>query len=53
MARRKNICQMLIVYFEDIVYGFPKRIALYLMNAWFERNQWPKMVILVKIVKIG
>ena len=23
------------------------------MNAWFESNQWPKMGILVKIVKIG
>ena len=23
------------------------------MNAWFDRNRWPKMVILVKIVKIG
>ena len=23
------------------------------MNAWFERNQLPKMVILVKFVKIG
>jgi len=33
--------------------GQPKRILLYYMNAWFDRNQWPKMVILVKIVKIG
>jgi hypothetical protein len=23
------------------------------MNDWFESNQWPKMVILAKIVKIG
>jgi hypothetical protein len=23
------------------------------MNSWFESNQWPKMVILVKIVEIG
>jgi hypothetical protein len=23
------------------------------MNAWLERNQWPKIMILIKIVKIG
>jgi hypothetical protein len=33
MARRNPI---LIVYFEDKVYGFLKRIPFYFMNAWFE-----------------
>jgi hypothetical protein len=32
---------------------FQKRIKLYFMNGWFERNQWLKMVILVKILKNG
>ena len=53
MTRRKDLCPILIVYFEEKAKGFPKRIPLYFMNDWFERNQWPKMVILAKIVKIG
>ena len=35
------------------VKGFPKLTPLYFMNALFQRNRWPKMVILVKKVKIG
>ena len=53
MAPLKDLCPMLIIYFEPQVKGFPKRIPSYIMDAWYDRNQWPKMVILVKIVKIG
>jgi hypothetical protein len=53
MPRRKDFYPVLIFYFEYKVKDFSKRIQLYFLNAWFERNQWPKMVILVKIVKIG
>jgi hypothetical protein len=49
MARRKDLCPLLIVYFEDRVQGFPKRILLYILNAWFGEKS--KMVILGKIVK--
>jgi hypothetical protein len=31
----------IIVYFEDIVKGFPKRISFYFMISWFER--YPKL----------
>ncbi len=49
MTRRKDLCPLLIVYFEDRVQGFPKRILLYILNAWFGEKS--KMVILGKIVK--
>jgi hypothetical protein len=41
MACRKDFYPMIIVYFEDKVKGFSKRISLYFMNAWFER--YPKL----------
>jgi hypothetical protein len=44
---------MSIVYLEDKFKGFQKHIPIYFMNAWFERDQSLKIVILVKIVKIG
>jgi hypothetical protein len=37
IARRKYFYPILIVYSEDKVKGFLKRIPLYFMNAWFER----------------
>ena len=40
-ARIKDLYPILIVYFQDKVYGFPRRIPFYFMNAWFER--YPKL----------
>jgi len=41
LAHRKELCPMLIVYFEDKFKGFLKRIPLYFLNAWLER--YPKI----------
>ncbi len=41
MAREKDWCPILIVYFEDKVKGFLKRIPFYFLNAWFEK--YPKL----------
>jgi hypothetical protein len=53
MARRKDLYPILIVSFEDKVYGFPKRIPLYFMNAWFERYFLLKLTNFNHLAKIS
>ncbi len=49
VALIKNSCPILIFYFQHQVKGFLKRIPSYFMNAWFDMNRRPKMMISVKI----
>jgi hypothetical protein len=53
MARRKDLYPILIVYFEDKVKDFPKRIPLYFMNAWFEGYPILKLTNSGHLVKIS
>ncbi len=41
MAREKDLCPILKVYFEDKVKGFLKPMTFYFLNAWFEK--YPKL----------
>ena len=53
MTRIKDLYSILIVYFEDIVKGFPKRIPFYLMNAWFEGYPVLKLTNFGNLAKIS
>jgi hypothetical protein len=53
MARRKDLYPLLIVYFEDKVYGFIKRIPFYFMNAWFEGYPVLKLTNFGNLAKIS
>jgi hypothetical protein len=37
LTRRKGLCPILIIYFEDQVKNFLKHISFYFLNAWFDR----------------
>ena len=53
MARRKEFYPILIVYFEEYVLNFLKRISLYFMNARFEWMAKLKLTNFGQIAKIG
>jgi hypothetical protein len=53
LARRKDFYQKLIVYFEDKIKDFLKRIPLYFMNAWFERLAKLKLTNYSHLAKIS